>query len=818
MNQKIYDLMNWPEIEGIVYSECDKPSELLGGHVCDAGFLIQTFHPEAVEITVEVEGKKRHYQMEKVDEAGYFAAIIPGRGVQSYQLTVENLQGRKDTFRDPYAYSVSYNNKAINRFLAGNDTESDKLFGAHKTRIGKVKGVSFTVWAPDAIRVSVVGDFNRWDGRIHQMNRLSDSGIFSLFIPDLPDDTVYQYEIKMHGSKICLKTDPYSYGYSCDNGYASMVIANHKHKWQDAAWQEQKQLGKKEMLSTSPMSVYELDTDDLKETLLKGDLQRLVTKVHKLGFTHVELMPLCEYVSDESLGYETLGYYGLSHRFGNVEAVCSLIDAFHQESIGVIMDFNAAFMGTDKLGLCQFDGTQLYETGRTNLGAGQTLSVATFDYRKPEVRSYLLSAILYWVNEFHLDGIRLTETASMLYLNYGKKPGEWKPNLFGGYENSEAIGLIAQIRLSLDKKAPGTLFITQESSAWPKVTGQPIEDTLGFDLKWNYGWKQSFLRFLFLDPLFRKGMYEELVSSMLYQYSESFILELSHKDLLLAQGGDQYTECANQRLSLSDHIPGNNEKEKLANIRTAYAYLYFHPGKKLLYEKLADNLSDKLTDKLEAYLQALNEFYRTHEELYDQDEVSEGFSWIDDTSAEETVIAFIRRSEKNQELLVVINFTPVVRSKYAIRVNGAGKYREVFNSDLKEYGGDGISNPNVIRSEADSSEENENSIEIVLPPMSAVVFSYEPYTMRERQEIEIREEASRAKAQAEARAQEAEELRRKAEAEAQAALEAEKLARETAKRALEAKEEAKKRAQEAEETSLKIEEEAKKRIAALKSR
>lgn len=800
MNKKIYDQMNWPEIEGIVYSECDHPSKLLGGHVCDAGFLIQVFRPDAVEIQAHVEGKKRVYQMEKVDEAGYFAVIIPGKKVQKYQLTVENLQGRKMTYMDPYSCSYSIDHNKFTTYLNGCSYNAYQWMGSHVISVDHIKGTMFSVWAPKALRVSVVGEFNHWDGRIHQMNRYQDTGLFTLFLPDVMEGTQYFYEIKKHGGDIFLKSDPYAMCYEKDNRYCSVVHAQAKLEWQDADWQKSKLSSESLESGNRPISILEMKLDRLS----KKDASVLADHIKELGFTHVELLPVCEYISETSLGYETFGYFALTNRIGEEQDFAAFVNALHMRGIGIIIDWNAAFMGREPQGMCWFDGEAVYESDVTRLTHSQ-LNVATFDYAKPEVRSLLSSSLMYWINRFHIDGFRIDEAASMLYLNYGKQPGEWQSNIYGGCENLDAVDFLQSIRRLVNQKAKGALLIAQDNSCWSKVTGKE-KDSLGFDYKWNDGWKKDLLSFMHLDPLFRKGKYDSLTHSMLYHYSEYFMLEFSHKSV---EWDD--ADINHQTYSLYDILPGNNKEDKLANLRAMIGYLYCYPGKKLLSQDICKKVPELM-------IHDLNQIYEQYPQLYESDYETEGFEWVDTDLAEETIIAFSRRASNSQDLLVVTNFTPVVRLNYLLGVAKAGKYSEIFNSDDKKYGGNDYNNEQVLKSEKVAAHGNNQAIRITLPPMSTLILSFTPYTEYELEEISIKEAAQKANELAQTEASNALSLKEKAELEAKEALEAEEKARDAAQRALNAKLEADRKADEAEKLHQQIEAETIKKLNELKKK
>ena len=791
MEKKVYNLMNWPEIEGIVYSESDRPQELLGAHMCAGGMLIQVFRPDAVEILVGVEGKQKKYAMEKVDEAGYFAALIPIRKIVPYTLQVEDIKGKKEIQSDPYAYPAQLTAAFRKKFLSGGCFDIYKYLGAHKKTINGVTGVYFATWAPDAMRVSVVGDFNNWDGRRLQMMKDEETGIFEIFVPGLSEDVQYKYEIKAKGARLLLKSDPYALSYDRDNNYASSAAELPAYKWEDDDWINSRD---RKSISEDRMSVCELSLEDYKNAAIASET---AARISEMGFTHVELMTVCEYVNSNTDGYETLGYFAPTGRIGGAgkdsrQEFMSIVQEFHKNGIGVIMDWNAAFMGKAAVGMTKYDGTNLYEVGDARLDKHPELDAATFDYKKPQVKQLLIASALLWAEKYHVDGLRIDETASMLYLDYGKNPGEWCPNIYGENGNLEAIDMLHQLRAVLDKKCPNTLLIAEESSGWPKVTGSVKNECLGFDFKWNYGWKNDFISFMEKDPLFRKGEYGKLTYSMLYNYSENYMLTYSHEEFS-SKNGNMY-----------DKLPGMKKEDRMADMRLMYAYMYMHPGKKLVnYGQL---------EEVSGFIKVLNEFYGNNKALYQLDYKPEGFEWIDNLSADETVMSFVRRDADNDELLVVVNFTPVVRENYRVGVTEAGRYREEFNSDSIQFGGAGNVNRDICKSDSMEWDGRDDSIAITLPPLGIAVFSHKPYSEVELEEMRIIEEASKAKKKAEEEASRAEELKVQAEAEARAALEAEEKAKEAAAAALKAKEEAERQALEAERQSLRIDAQMKKKL------
>lgn len=754
MDKKLYDLMNWPDIEGVVYSECDNPRDLMGGHITKLGFVIQAFCPDVQQMWVKVEGRVKEYPMEMVDDAGYFVTLIPGKKAVKYKLVVADGRGKKTEFADPYSFGSMIAEKDLKAFNAGICYDAYKWLGSHPCTIDGVKGTNFAVWAPNALRVSVVGDFNNWDGRIHQMHRLGDSGVFELFVPGVVEGDIYKYEIKCKNSMVMLKADPYGNYMEVRPGTASVVYDLDGFKWDDAEWIKK---FSEEDHDKVPMSVYELHLGSFKkngeEFLNYRQLAReVIDYVKEMGYTHVELMPILEHPLDASWGYQVMGYYAPTSRYGSPKDFMFFVNALHDAGIGVILDWVPAHFPRDISGLAGFDGTCLYEHYDPRQGAHPDWGTLIFNYGRPEVSNFLIANALYWAKCYHIDGIRTDAVASMLYLDYGKQPGQWVPNIYGGKENLESIELLKHMNSIFKKQKLHTMLIAEESTAWPKVTGKVNEDGLGFDYKWNMGWMNDFINFMKWDPIYRKSHYGELTFSMLYNYSEKFILVLSHDEVVHGKG------------SMIAKMPGDTHELKFANLRVAYGYMFTHPGKKLLFmgqdfaqfdewnenEEIQWNLLQYDEHRhMKEYVAALNRLYRSEKALYELDYDTEGFEWINCSSADETILVFLRKASDGSTLLVTANFTPVVRKKYKVGVPFAGKYKEIFNSDDLKFGGEGNTNPRVKTSDESECDGRENSIRFTVPPLGISIMRYIPYTDEELKAIE---DAKKAKLEKECKA------------------------------------------------------------------
>lgn len=782
MGNRLYDLMDWPSIEGVVYSECDEPMELLGGRICKDGFLIQTFAPDAVEIDVRVDGRKKLYPMEKMDEAGFFAVLLPGRKKVSYTFVKEDVYGKKTEYKDIYSYGrhecmqallkISQNGKSeynINKFMTGNAQDAYKYMGSHEAVVDGISGMIFGIWAPDARRVSVIGAFNKWDGRVFQMEKDYDTGIFFLFIPDMKPKTPYCYEIKLKDGQVVKKADPYAQSASNDVIYASLAGVNPEEKnfkWTDAGW-------KQEDTKHKPLSICEIDILDLKDDTIED-------RIEALGFNCVEIMNVCAVRNGSSA--ETINFYAVNCEVGGLR-LKAFIDKMHKKNISVIIDWNGAFMSQGEYSLVYFDGTHLYDTGKVNLDNHPELNVASFDYSKPQVRSFLMSNIRYWIEEYHVDGLKFSETASMLYLDYGRKPGEWIPNVYGGKENINAVEFIQNVRKMVDSLQKNTILAAEESSGWQFVTGDIADGGLGFDYKWNDGWKKELVPFIEMDPLFRKGIYGRLTYSMLYQYSDDFIIGFSRNGYGWEKG------------ILKDIVPDNGE-DVLNHVKTALGYMYFHPGKKLINIKECSGV--------EKFVAQMNNLYRNTKALYECDDNPSGFEWADDISAEETVIAVLRRDESGQSVIGAVNFTPVERKEFCIGVDEAGKYTDVLNDSV------------VYESSEHNWNSKDESVFVDLKPLGISLYTYEPYTEIEKERIKIEKETKEALMLAKKEADEAKAVKDAAIERAKQAKEAEIIALAAAKEAEKAEKEAAKKAEEARIACIKIDENAKKKLAELK--
>ena len=751
MNEQLEEIINWAEVEDITYAETADSKRILGAHIIPEGLLVQTYLPTAKSVELRL-GAGAAYPMELVDESGFFAVLLPLQEAWKdalpdyrYHITYDN-DTTEDT-EDPYAFPSVYTDRDIKKYQGGIWYDIYEKMGAHPIRINDVDGVVFSVWAPNAERVSVVGDFNLWDGRRHIMQRLGDSGIFEIFIPRLTPGSLYKYEIKCHHQEPFLKIDPYAFGFELRPGNASIVEDLTPFAWSDEAWQQKKAETGTTGAKTAPMSVYEVHLGSFARkpqtvhedgSVLAGSefynyrelAGKLADYVKQEGYTHVELMPIMEHPLDESWGYQVTGYYAPTSRYGTPEDFMYFMDYMHREGIGVILDWVPAHFPRDSWGLSQFDGSGLYENPDPRLTSHPHWGTLTFNYRKNEVSNFLIGSAMFWADRYHADGIRMDAVASMLYLDYGRQGEDAPRNIYGGNENLDAVEFLKHLNSQFHKRFPGTLLIAEESTAWPGITGDVEKDGLGFDLKWNMGFMNDFLSYMKTDPYFRKGSYNQLTFSMIYNYSEDFMLVLSHDEVVHGKG------------SMLGKMPGETFEEKAQNLRAAYGYFWTHPGKKLLFmgqdfaqydewsesrELEWDLLKYPVHKGVQSFVRDLNAVYRTHPALWQQDYLPEGFEWINCSYHEESMVMFIRKTEKPEEtLLVVSNFDNVDHMKFRVGVPFMCTAKALISSDEEKYGGRGVVNHTACKAEKISWDDRNYAVRLAIPAMSTTIYQLTP--------------------------------------------------------------------------------------------
>lgn len=692
MADKAYEYMDWPRIEAIVYGEEASPRDVMQPRVTEDGVLIQGFFPgtESAEVVV---GKKS-YPMVREDEAGYYAAMLPLKRVPEYRFRV--MRGSmKETFYDAYEYPCQITVEEEKAFCAGVYYKAYEKLGAHPVVCGGVEGTYFAVWAPNAIRVSVVGDFDRWDGRRLPMHRMPMSGIFELFVPGVQAGVSYQYEIKIKGGNVLRKSDPYGNATQEPPSVISVVTKLEDFSWEDQEWMKEREKYESREI---PVSIYETDVTQWK------DSDALVAFVKETGYTHVEFHPIMEYLDQSSGGYSTSAYFAVTTRFGTLTDFRMLVNELHKAGIGVILDWAPAQFPRFEAGLEKFDGTPLYEVQDPAIAVHPMWGTMLYNYGSPMVKDFLISNAFFWLDEFHADGFRLDDVDAMLYLDFGREAGQWTPNIYGSSENLQALEFVKHLNSIIKKKARGVLMIAQEDGLWPQLTDSVENDHPGFDYKWSGGWTKDLLTYLEAEPENRKDHYDQLTLSMMYAYSEHYVLTLGKRDV----------GCREEFLK---KLPGSS-KQKAAQLRAAYAYLTVHPGIKMTAPD-----GDEKTE-MKAYLHDLNELYRTYPALYSMDGNSDGFEWIQFTSSDENIVAFLRKTEKKDEtLLVVCNFSPVSYDSYHVGVPFAGKYKEIFNSDNGKYGGQGVINARAKASVQEECDARKNSLKLKLPAYGVAVFT-----------------------------------------------------------------------------------------------
>jgi 1,4-alpha-glucan branching enzyme len=705
------------------------PFSLLGRHDENGQALVRVFNPQALEVSI-VEGDLR---LERLPNSDFFEWRGDGNALPPrYRLIWRDTEHREHINHDPYSYDSQISDFDLHLFREGRHHYAYRFLGAHEHEVDGVAGILFALWAPNAERVSVVGNFNSWDGHRHPMRVRPDGGIWELFIPDLEPGWLYKYEIRnRHSGDIYLKADPYGRQYELRPGTASVITGRSPYQWEDGAWMEGR--ADTDWLH-SPMSIYEVHLGSWRrdmegEFLNYRELARqIVDYVVEMGFTHIELLPTTEHPFDLSWGYQATGYFAPTSRFGTPDDFRYFVDHCHRNGIGVLLDWVPAHFPKDAYGLAWFDGTPLYEHEDPRLGEHLDWSTLIFNFGRNEVRAFLISSALFWLEEMHIDGLRVDAVASMLYLDYSREEGEWLPNQYGGRENLEAIDFLRELNVAVHEHCPGILMVAEESTSWPQVSRPTYLGGLGFDLKWNMGWMNDTLEFMSHDPIHRQYHHNMLTFSMLYAFTENFLLPFSHD------------EVVHGKQSMLHKMPGD-EWQRHANLRLLYTYQFTHPGKKLLFmgtefgQGLEWNsagvldwyvLEYPLHQGMQRLVRDLCHLYRTTPALYRYEFDWPGFEWIDCHDSEQSILSFLRKGDGEEIVVVVLNLTPVPRENYRIGVPLAGGYREVINSDSEYYGGSNMGNgPVPLGAEPTPWMNHPYSLNLTLPPLATVVFSYE---------------------------------------------------------------------------------------------
>ena len=721
------------------------PHRLFGVHrIHEKQSLIRVWYPGAQEVTVVFEGKKGvrlplvcvHPDglFEETTESSFFETeagiTIP------YTLKITTASGAVISIHDPYSFRPQLSDLDLYLLSEGRHWEAYRRLGAHLHNIGGVEGTRFAVWAPNAQRVSVVGDFNGWDGRFHMMRRLGTSGIWEIFLPGVVVGDHYKYEIRGPHGDIVLKTDPYGFFAQHDLRTACMVCDLDRYRWSDNQWMAQRASIDR---TSSPLSIYEVHLGSWRRCPEESNrplsylelADQLVAYVLEMGFTHVELLPIMEHPFEGSWGYQVVNFYAPSSRFGTPDEFRHLIDRLHQAGIGVILDWVPGHFPRDAHGLWRYDGTALYEHEDPRRGEHRDWGTMVFNYGRKEVKNFLIANALYWLAEYHIDGLRVDAVASMIYLDYSREAEAWEPNQFGGRENLEALDFIKECNELCYGRHPGIMMIAEESTAWPNVSKPTYDHGLGFGFKWNMGWMNDSLRYISRSPIHRKHHQGDITFSMLYAYHEHFILPLSHDEVTHGKG------------SLLGKMP-EDDWQQFATLRLFLAWMWGHPGKKLLFQGGEFAQRDEWDHNqsldwhllqyeshrgMQLFVQQLNHLYRTEPALSVLDDCSEGFEWVDFNDADNSVWSFLRKappavmasgSERSSDLLIIVNATPVPRYGYRLGVPRAGSYEVILNSDAPIFWGSGMLLPSSMTAESWQSHRFGQSISIDLPPLSTV--------------------------------------------------------------------------------------------------
>jgi 1,4-alpha-glucan branching enzyme len=719
------------DIRRIVHGEHPDVFSVLGLHQRKLqgtpGAAVRAFVPWAAGLQVVEVETGRATEMERLHPAGFFRAFFPGSGSFRYRLRATDSAGTVVEFADPYSFPPTVGDVDLYLLGEGTDLQMYRKLGAHPDTIDGVAGVRFAVWAPNALRVSVVGDFNHWDGRRHVMRKHPGVGISDLFIPGLGKGTLYKYEIKPRGGgPPFLKSDPVGFQTELRPATASVVHGLSEYAWGDGEWMDRR--GSRDY-QHEPMLVYEVHPGSWRwagdrPLTYREMADQLPEYVRRMGFTHVEFMPVMEHPYDPSWGYQVTGYFAPTSRFGSPDDFRLLVDRLHQYGIGVILDWVPAHFPKDAAGLRRFDGTALYEHQDPRQGEHPDWGTLIFNYSRNEVRNFLVANALFWLKEYHADGLRVDAVASMLYLDYSRNEGEWLPNRYGGRENLDALDFIRTLNQTVAEQVPGALMIAEESTAWPGVT-QPVPfGGLGFHFKWNMGWMNDFLRFMEHDPVYRKYNFGLLTFSLMYAFSERFILPISHD------------EVVHGKRSLLDKMPGDVWR-RFADLRLALGFMWGHPGKQLLFMGCEIGqwrewtetssldwhlLEDPMHSGLQHWVEDLNRVYRAEPALWQRDDTYEGFEWIDFRDVENSVLSFIRRAaDPDDEVIFVCNFTPVPRQDYRVGIGRPGLYRELLNSDAECYGGSNVGNGGGVEAVEGEVHDRPWSICLTLPPLGVLI-------------------------------------------------------------------------------------------------
>ena len=726
---KLYDIFH------IVNGEHSDPHTVLGMHEMEEdgrkAVVVRAFLPNAAGITViDYANKRKKYPMERLHADGFFEVTIADREEWfRYQLEYTDADGNTWRSYDPYSFSPTLSEFDRHLFGAGTHYEIYEKMGGRLMMHEGARGAAFSVWAPNAKAVSVIGDFNNWDARRSPMRRLGESGIWELFLPAAAEGDKYKFHVTQCDGRVVDKTDPYGVYAEVRPNNASVLYPLKRYKWKDRRWMTAR---KKYNFKTAPMNIYEVHLGSWKRA--EGDrfltytelAEQLIPYVKEMGYTHIEMLPVEEHPFDGSWGYQVTGYYAPTSRYGSPDEFKQFVDACHQNGISVILDWVPAHFPKDDFALARFDGTALYEHQDPRLGEHIQWGTYIFNYGRKEVANFLLANALYWMDIFHIDGLRVDAVASLLRLDFCKEEGQWLPNVYGGSENLEAIEFLKHMNSVIAEREPGALMIAEDSTAWPGVTKKVDEGGLGFSLKWNMGWMNDFLSYIKLDPIYRKYHQNKLTFGMAYHYAENFVLVLSHD------------EVVHTKSSMIGKMPGD-VWQSFANLRLSYGFMMGHPGKKLLFMggefaqysewSEARSLDWHLLQyadhqEMQAYVKELNHLYTEEPAFWAEDFDPNGFQWIECDDAESSIVSFVRRSEE-KELVFLCNFTPVVHRGFSLGVPQEGVYHERLNSDAARFGGSDVINAVPLQSKAEPAGRCPFRVELDVPPLGMVILERE---------------------------------------------------------------------------------------------
>jgi 1,4-alpha-glucan branching enzyme len=714
------------QASAILKAHSHDPFGWLGRHPNPrGGVTVRAFKPRAEKMWLLSEDGKA-LSMSRIEGTDFFENNWKQGGFDKhYRFRIENREGHQWEEEDVYRFGPMLGDMDLHLIGEGNHFEKYRILGAHVCEHEGVSGVGFAVWAPAAERVSVVGNFNHWDGREHQMRVRGSSGIWELFIPGLCEGETYKFEIRAKNGDVFEKADPYAQQMELRPATASVVHNPRAYRWNDSHWVSSRP---QQQALDQPISIYEVHPGSWRRVdgsyLSYRDLaHQLVEYCLWMGYTHIELMPVTEHPFDGSWGYQTVGYFAPTSRFGAPDDFRYFVDHCHQNGIGVFLDWVPAHFPKDAHGLARFDGTPLYEHEDPRLGEHKDWGTYIFNFGRNEVRNFLIASALFWLDEYHIDGLRVDAVASMLYLDYSREEGEWVPNKYGGRENLEAVEFLKQFNCLVHERFPGAVTMAEESTSWPMVSGPTYLGGLGFTMKWNMGWMNDTLSYFENDPIHRSFHHHALTFSMVYAFTENFILPFSHDEVVHGKG------------SMPEKMPGD-DWQKFANLRLLYAYMYAHPGKKLQFMGLEfgqwpewdfdmslswDQANFMPHRGLQLMMRDMNHLYRDVPALHEVDFDSAGFQWLDCNDAEQSILSFIRRDKHGGLVVVVLNLTPVSRDNYRLGVPVAGHYREIMNTNSEIYGGSNIGNAGGVDSEQHGWMDQPHSVRLVLPPLSCVI-------------------------------------------------------------------------------------------------